>query len=78
MAVWLAIVLLVVYLVFIGGRFPGAYLVQPQPLNLILIAAFLATWLVWTSRQPHRQPRTAMWQAGREVRVVPESVMEHR
>ena len=63
LAAWLAIVVLVVYLVFIGGGFPGIYLVQLRILSLVLIATVLATWLAWAWHHPHWRPRTVIWPA---------------
>jgi O-antigen ligase len=61
--VWGLILVLVAYLVFLGGGFPGIYSVQLRILSLAFVALVLIAWLAWAWRHPVWRPRTVIWPA---------------
>lgn len=60
---WLGILLLVLWMTFVGGAWSGIYLVRLQVVSLVLSALVLATWTVIAWRRPDWRPRSAIWPA---------------
>lgn len=60
---WLGILLLVLWLTFVGGAWAGIYLVRLRVVSLVLIVLVLATWAVIAWRRPDWRPSSAIWPA---------------
>ena len=62
-AAWAAIAVLAVYLVLLGGGFPGIYSAWLRTASTAIIAVVLLVWLIIASRRPSWRPGTAIWPA---------------
>ena len=63
LAVWIAFACGIIYLIFVGGGFPGIYDVDLRILSLVALAVTLVGWLVVAWLRPSWQPTTAIWPA---------------
>lgn len=62
-AAWLAILVLTLYLVLVGGGFPGIYTPQLRLASVLLSGLVLVTWAVVAWRDAFWRPRSAIWPA---------------
>ncbi len=63
MAAWAAVVVLSIYLILLGGGFPGIYSAWLRSASTLLIGVILLVWLIVAWRRPSWRPRTAIWPA---------------
>lgn len=63
MAAWAAIAVLTVYLVFVGGGFPGIYLPRVRTVSTAFIGVVLLAWLIVAWHRPSLRPTTVIWPA---------------